>query len=490
MGCAAELVSGSGVRCEEDALGQIAVPAEAYFGAHSQRAAETFAGAGAPLGSYPALVRSLALVKKAAALANVSAGSLDPQLGAAITEACDDVAAGRLLDDFVVGILVPSDTAFNMNANEVLANRANELLGSARGTYRPVHPLDHVNRSQSTNDVVHTALHVVAVELTERLASALDDLARAFRRQAGAHEESVRMGRTCLQDALPISFAQVFEGYATTVDSCREALLREVDALLDVNLGGTAIGTGFNAPPGYGRQAVATLSDLTGRPWRQAPSLVAATQNVEGLAFLIARARVTALSLSKIAADLRLMASGPRAGLNELQLPALQPGSSIMPGKVNPLACMLVVQTAYRVAGLDATVGLVVAAGELELNPHGSLVGYCLLEAFEALEQAVRCLSDRCVDGLVVRTEACAASVGGSPVLATALVPLLGYDAASRIARSASGNDLSILEAVERSGLVPEQIARTLLDPRRFLAPESENHDRATAPAGPGGEVR
>ena len=463
----------AGVRVEHDLLGDVEIPSGAYWGAHSQRAAGVTPGA-ASIGRYPALTNSIVLVKKAACAANVRLGLIDAECGAAITQACDEMLGGELLDQLIVDVLAPSDTSYNINVNEVLANRASEILGAPLGSYAPVHPLDHVNRSQSTNDVIHTALHLLAAELVEQLSPALELLEQSFLRKASEHADHVKMGRTCLQDALPISFGQVWTGYASAVRGCREALRRELQPLEVVNLGATAIGTGFATVPGYQSLVVELLSEVSGRTWRMPESLVGATQNDEPMAFLMSRARVTGISLSKIATDLKLMGSGPVAGLNEIRLPAVQSGSSIMPGKVNPVVPMLVNQTAYLVAGYDDAVTLAVSDGELELNSHGSMVAYCMLESFRLLERAARTLATMCVDGVEVNVEACEQMTARSPVLATALLPVIGYDAASKIAYAALEQGRSVVDVATETGVVDRQTAEALLDPRSFLTPTEQ----------------
>ncbi|MFN8204658.1 MAG: aspartate ammonia-lyase [Solirubrobacteraceae bacterium] len=467
------------VRIEHDLLGDVEIPASAYWGAHSQRATAGIAAGAGPLGAYARLTDAVVLVKKAAAAANAELGVVAPQIGDAIAQACDELLAGELRDQLIVDVLAPSDTSYNMNVNEVLANRASEILGSPLGTYAPVHPLDHVNRSQSTNDVIHTALHIVAVGLVEAVDAALAQLEDSFERKAAEHADVVRMGRTCLQDALPITFGQVWGGYASAVRASRLALARELEPLAVVNLGATAVGTGFNAPSGYRALALARLSEYSGRSWREPESLVGATQNDEPMAFLMGRARVVGLSLSKIATDLKLMGSGPVAGFNEIRLPAVQSGSSIMPGKVNPVVPMLVNQTAYLVAGYDDAVSFAVSDGELELNAHGSMIVYCLLEAFGLLERAARTLAAACVDGIEVNAETCAQMTARSPVLATALLPVTGYDAASKVAYAALEQCRPVADVVADMGLLDRKAAHTLLDPTNFLAPASDrtNHE-------------
>ncbi|MCD6726869.1 MAG: aspartate ammonia-lyase [Solirubrobacteraceae bacterium] len=466
-----ETTAAKAVRVEHDLLGDVEIPADAYWGAHSQRASDGVAPGAASIGAYPLLTDAIVLVKKAACAANTKLGVIEPQHGAAITQACDEVLGGALLDQLIVDVLAPSDTSYNMNVNEVLANRASEILGSPLGAYSPIHPNDHVNRSQSTNDVIHTALHLLAVHLVERLSVALEELEQSFLRKAAEHADFVKMGRTCLQDALPISFGQIWTGYASAVRGCREALRRELEPLEVVNLGATAIGTGFATPPGYQSMVVELLSEVTGRTWREPESLVGATQNDEPMAFLMSRARVTGISMSKIATDLKLMGSGPVAGLNEIRLPAVQSGSSIMPGKVNPVVPMLVNQTAYLVAGYDDAVSLAVSDGELELNSHGSMVAYCMLESFRLLERAARTLATMCVDGIEVNVETCAQMTARSPVLATALLPVTGYDAASKVAYAALDQGRPVVDVVTDMGIVDRETAQALLDPRNFLAP-------------------
>ena len=451
------------IRSEHDDLGDVELPLDAYYGAQTQRALDYSAGFGGPLASYPTLIESLAFVKKAAAAANVELQVLEARLGDAIMQACDEVIVGELRDQFVVDILAPSDTSHNMNMNEVLANRANQILGAPLGTYAPVHALDHVNRSQSTNDVMPTAVRLACRQLGDALCASLTLLEDALRGKAVELGDVVKVGRTCLQDALPLTFESVLVGYASSIRASREAIARELDLLAEVNLGGTAIGTGFNTPPGYVHSVLDYLSLYTGRNMQAAESLVGATQNEEPLAFLSSRLRVVALSLSKIANDLRLMASGPRAGLGEIVLSTLQAGSSMMPGKINPIVTLLVNHAACLIAGYDDAVGRAIEGAELELNPNGSLIAYCLFESFRLLGTAVGDLSTRCIDGMKVNAQACKDAVEGSVAIASALTLTIGYDRAANIAKAALAEGRTVEDVVVATGLLDPSHARQLL---------------------------
>jgi fumarate hydratase class II len=454
-------------RTEHDTLGSIDVPADAYWGAQTERARRTFAVSGRTMPVR--FLAALGAVKAEAAAVNGELGVLDAALADAIGRAANDVAAGRLDAHFPVDVFqTGSGTSTNMNANEVIANRANEALGSARGSNAPVHPNDHVNAGQSSNDVIPTALHVAATgAIAELLRPSLTRLATALERRATALDDVVKVGRTHLQDAVPIRLGQEFSAYA---QQCRNALAR-LDAaaprLAELALGGTAVGTGLNAPPGFAERVIARLAARTGLPFVPAPNRFEALAARDAVVEMSGALRTMAVSLTKIANDVRWLASGPRCGLGELRLPVLQPGSSIMPGKVNPVVPEAVVMVCARVLGNDVTVGIAGASGSFELNTTLPLLAHVLLESIELLANAAALLAERCIDGLEADAERCRELVERSFAVVTALVPQIGYERAAAIAKAALAQGRSVREvARERSGLSVADVDR-LLDARR-----------------------
>jgi fumarate hydratase class II len=415
-------------------------------------------------------VRALGLVKAAAAGANAELGVLDARLAAAIGQAAREVAEGRWDDHFVVDVFqTGSGTSTNMNANEVIASRARQLLGP--GAPR-VHPNDHVNASQSSNDVIPTALHVAAREaLAEDLLPALRRLRDVLHERSLAFDDVVKIGRTHLMDATPVRLGQEFAGWARQVELATGRLEAAAEGLAELALGGTAVGTGINCPPGFATRAIASLSEATGLAFREAADHFEAQGARDAAVAASAALRGLALVLHKIANDLRLLASGPRAGLAELRLPALQPGSSIMPGKVNPVICEAVIQVAAQVVGNDAAVAFGAMGGQLELCAAVPLVARNLLESIRLLANATRVFSERCIAGVEANRERAAAGVEGSLALATALVPRLGYDRAAEIARAAADSGRSIREVCLEQGVLPADELGALLDPRAQTEP-------------------
>lgn len=428
---------GPATRLERDGLGACEVPADALYGVHTARALENFALAGPALGERPALLAALAQVKIAAARANSELGALDAGLAAAIVTAAREVAAGSWHDAFPVPVLQGGGgTSLNMNVNEVLANRANELLGGARGTYRPVHPNDHVNRSQSTNDVVPTALSLAVLRAGRETTAGLDHLRATLERKADEGEGLERLGRTCLQDALPLGVAETHRAQAHALARTTADLGAALAALRAVPLGATAVGTGLGAPPGYRERAVALLAEEAGEPLEPSADPFDALAHADPyLAVAGALLRAT-LVAAKLAADLRFLASGPVGGIGEVELPAVQAGSSQMPGKVNPVLPELVLQVSYDVRGTVATVEAAVAAGELELNVMEPVIARRLLDSLDDVGRAARLLADRCVAGLRWRPEVLQKHLHGSLAAAVDEATRAGYDAASAARRS------------------------------------------------------
>jgi aspartate ammonia-lyase len=460
-------------RTEHDLLGERQVPAGAYYGIQTLRAVENFNITGIPISHYPRLVQALACIKKAAALANLELGLLPEPLATAIAAACDELLAGRLLDQFVVDCIQGgAGTSTNMNANEVIANRALEILGYEKGRYDLLHPLNHVNLSQSTNDVYPTAIRLALHLKMDGLRRELLRLQASLRAKGQEFSAVIKMGRTQLQDAVPMTLGQEFEAWAVTVG---EDILRlqEAQSLIgEINLGATAIGTGLNAHPDYARLVTAKLRQVSGVAVIGAPNLVEATQDAGAYVQLSGVLKRIAVKLSKICNDLRLLSSGPRAGFGEINLPPMAPGSSIMPGKVNPVIPEVVNQVAFEVIGNDITVTLAAEAGQLELNAFEPVIAFSLFRSSDMLGRACRTLAERCIDGITANQEHTRRMVENSIGLVTALNPLLGYERSSEIASEALRSGRSVYEIVLEKGY----LTRQQLD--EALSPESMTHPR------------
>jgi aspartate ammonia-lyase len=461
-------------RVEHDLLGEREVPAEHYYGIQTLRALENFNITGIPISHYPRLVSSLAYIKKAAALTNLELGLLAPELAEAIARACDDILAGDLLTEFVVDVIQGgAGTSINMKANEVIANRALEHLGLPKGRYDVLHPLNHVNLSQSTNDVYPTALRMTLSMKLDGLVAEMHALQKALADKGLEFADVIKMGRTQLQDAVPMTLGQEFEAWSVMVgeDICRvgeaQTLIREI------NLGATAIGTGLNAPPNYAALVTATLRQLSGVPVIQSQNLVEATQDAGAYVQLSGVLKRVAVKLSKISNDLRLLSSGPRAGLGEINLPPMAPGSSIMPGKVNPVIPEVVNQVAFEVIGNDLTVTMAAEAGQLELNAMEPVIAFCLFTSLDMLGRACRALVQRCVQGITANRDHCRQLVENSIGLVTALNPILGYEKASQIAEEALQTGKSVMEVVLEKGYM------NLEELERVLSPQKMIHGRA-----------
>ena len=449
-----------GVRVETDFLGEIAVPADAYWGVQTQRAVENFPISGQR--PHPAFVRATVLIKKAAALANKDCGVLDARLADAIVRAADEVLDGKLADQFVVDVYqAGAGTSHHMNVNEVLANRANELLGGARGAYTPVHPNNHVNYGQSTNDVIPTAMRITALLMLDELYPALDALAAAFARKAVEFCAIVKSGRTHLQDATPVTLGQEFGAYAETIRRQLGQLHKAAEMLLPLGIGGSAVGTGLNTAPGYEGKVVEHLARLTSLPLTNAPNLFEAMQSMAPMTALSGALRDLAVELGRIAADLRLLSSGPRTGLGEIKLPEVQPGSSIMPGKINPVIAEMTEMVCTRVMGNDVTVAVAARGGQLELNVMMPLIAATLCESLQILTNAVRVLTTRCVEGITADAERCRDYAERSVALATVLNPILGYHAAADVVRESLRTGRSPRDIIlARELLPPGEVAR------------------------------
>jgi fumarate hydratase class II len=455
-------------RKETDSLGDVQVPVEALWGAQTQRAVGNFPVSGLRLPRR--LIRALALVKKAAAEVNRQSGALEPRLADAIIQAAHEVATGQHDAQFPVDIFqTGSGTSSNMNANEVIANRAIQLLGGRLGAKTPVHPNDHVNKGQSSNDVFPTAVHVAASEALERdLLPALGILERALLAKEKAFDPIVKLGRTHLMDAVPVRLGQEFSGYARMVTNTIRRVGAARPALDELPLGGTAVGTGLGAEPGFAPRVIAILARESRLPFTQAPNLFEALAARDGLVEASGALRAAAVSLTKIANDIRWLGSGPRGAIGELHIPDLQPGSSIMPGKVNPVMSEMLLMVCAQVIGHDATIAWGGAAGTFELNVMIPVMAGNFLSAVAVLSAACPLFASRCIDGLVANEERAAAFVEQSLALVTALNPRIGYDAAAAIAREAAATGKTVRQlCLEKKILPPDELDR-LLDPRRM----------------------
>lgn len=459
-------------RVEHDLLGDAPVPTAAYWGVHTKRAVENFPITGIPVGHFPEFVRALAMVKCAAARSNSRLGLLDKTKADAIERACEIITDGRHHDQFVVdAVQGGAGTSTNMNANEVIANVALEVLGRERGDYKSLHPNDDVNMAQSTNDAYPTALRLAVILGTDPLIKALDELAFAFKEKAIEFADVMKIGRTQLQDAVPMTLGQEFDAFHATMKEDVSRLRETVGLFREVNLGATAIGTGINADPRYAALAVEELSRVSGQPMVLAGNLIEATSDMGAFVLFSGVLKRVAVKLSKICNDLRLLSSGPTAGLGEIRLPAVQAGSSIMPGKVNPVIPEVVNQVAYLVIGHDLTVTMCAEGGQLQLNAFEPTIGYCMLTSMRMLTAALETLTKRCVRGIEADRQHCLDLVEGSIGLVTALGPVLGYETSSRLARRALTERRKIAELVLEEGLLSEQQLRELLQIEAMTRP-------------------
>ena len=460
-------------RIEHDLLGDRAVPIDAYYGVHTLRAVENFPITGTPISIYPDLIRALACIKQAAALANNELGLLDDARAGAIARACEDVREGNLHDQFVVDVIQGgAGTSTNMNANEVIANRALELMGHARGDYAALHPIEHVNMSQSTNDVYPTALKLATWFGIFSLIDAMEMLRLAFEDKAAEFADVLKMGRTQLQDAVPMTLGQEFSTYATMLGEDQQRLREAADLIREINLGATAIGTGITAHPGYAALVRRKLSEITGIDLITAPNLVEATQDCGAFVQLSGVLKRVASKLSKSCSDLRLLSSGPRAGLNEINLPAMQAGSSIMPGKVNPVIPEVVNQIAYEVIGNDVTVTFAAEAGQLQLNAFEPIIAHSLFKSIKHLRNGCVTLTERCVRGITANRERLRAMVENSIGIVTALNPYIGYANATAVAAEAHATGGSVYRIVLERGLMSREQLDRVMRPEELTRPQ------------------
>ncbi|MBN8228405.1 aspartate ammonia-lyase [Corallococcus macrosporus] len=460
---------GAPPRTEMDSLGSRQIPAGAYWGINVCRALDNFAISGRPISVYPDLLYGYACVKQAAARANAEVGALDPERAALIDRVCEEIKSGGLHEQFIVDVMQGgAGTSTNMNFNEVIANRGLELAGHPRGAYAHLDPNDHVNRSQSTNDTYPTALKVGLMLSIERLLEELQRLEQAFRDKGQQFAGIVKIGRTQLQDAVPMTLQQEFEGFAVTLAEDHASLTDVTRRLGEINLGATAIGTGIAADPGFAEAARKHLADITGRAIVTAPDLIEATTDVGVFMEVSGTLKRSAMKLSKICNDLRLLASGPQAGFHEINLPPRQAGSSIMPGKVNPVIPEVVNEVAFVVAGGDVTLTMAAEAGQLQLNAFGPVMAHVLFENLKYMTAAMATLRLNCVTGITANKERLAHQVDSFVGIITALMPHIGYAPAARLAREALATNASIADLVVSAGLLTREQLAELLSPERL----------------------
>lgn len=463
-------INGAFFRKENDSIGSKEVPEDVYYGVQSLRAAENFRITG--LFMHPEIINSLAYIKKAAAITNVEAGILDKKRANAIVKACDEIIGGALHEYFIVDpIQGGAGTSLNMNANEVIANRAIEILGGTKGDYSIVHPNDHVNCGQSTNDVIPTAGKMTSLRLLTNAQKELRRLYDALCKKADEFDHVIKMGRTQMQDAVPIRLGQEFRAYSVAVMRDINRMDKAMDEMRSLNMGGTAVGTGINADKKYLRRIVPNLCEITGMEFYQAFDLIDSTQNLDSFVAVSGAIKACAVTLSKIANDLRLMSSGPKAGFGEINLPAKQNGSSIMPGKVNPVIPEVVNQVAFNIIGNDVTITMAAEGGQLELNAFEPIIFYCLFQSIDTLAYAVNTFVDNCVNGITANEERCRYLVENSVGIITAICPHVGYAKAADIAKEALKTGESVRNLLIRHGLLTEKELDTILDPMNLTEP-------------------
>ena len=473
-------------RIEHDSLGEKAVPAAALYGVQTQRAVENYPISG--MHAHPAMIEATVLVKKAAALSNSETGRLDQHIADAIVHAADEVLAGKWRDQFVVDVYqAGAGTSHNMNTNEVLANRAIEILGGKRGDYKQVHPNDHVNMAQSTNDTFPTAMRVATMLMVRETLPVLEELAAAFEAKGREFDHIVKSGRTHLQDATPIRLGQEFAAYGLTLRRDVTYIQNASQTLLELNIGGTAVGTGLNAEQAYIDAMVQHLSQLSGFQFRRAESLVQIAPSMSSFVEVSGALRVLASDLTKIANDLRLLASGPSTGLYEIVLPAVQPGSSIMPGKVNPSMAEMLNQVCFQVFGFDTTISYAAQAGQLELNVMMPVIIHNMLWSFTILKNAMATFTIRCVTGITANAKRAEEYAFKSASLVTALAPYIGYEASAAIAKEQIQTGRDIREIVRERNLLPEEDLIAILEPEAMTEPGIAGQGKTKTPILGGG---
>lgn len=460
-------------RVESDLLGELQVPAEAYYGVQTQRAINNYKISGKHMCDYPEYVKAIAYVKLAAAEANHELGQLPDDVADAMCRACREIIDGKFHENFVTDMVQGgAGTSVNMNANEVIANRALELMGYEKGDYQHCWPNDHCNCGQSTNDVYPTTIRLTFIEMNKQLVAALERLVASFRKKGEEFKNNIKMGRTQLQDAVPMTSGQEFTAFANTLEEEIGNLNRNVELMLEINMGATAIGTGLNAVPGYAELCTKKLAELTGVNFTLGKDLVEATPDTGDYVSYSGALKRLAVKLSKICNDLRLMASGPRCGLHEINLPPMAPGSSIMPGKVNPVIPEVTNQTCFKVIGNDTTVMIAAEAGQLQLNVMEPVITQCIIESQTWLGRAMDTLRERCVDGITVNAEHNAETVRNSIGIVTALNPYIGYKNSTKIAKEALETGASVYDLVLRDKILTKEKLDAILDPKHMLDPE------------------
>ena len=458
-------------RVESDLIGELQVPIDAYYGVQTQRAINNYKISNTRMCDYPEYIIAMAYVKMAAAAANAELGVLDKTIGDAIVAACKEIVAGKFWDQFPVDMMQGgAGTSVNMNANEVIANRALELMGHKKGEYQFCSPNDHVNCAQSTNDAYPTAFRYTFVRMNKHVEKALKDLIAAFRAKGEEFKDIIKMGRTQLQDAVPMTSGQEFNAFANNLEEELANLERNAVLLKEINLGGTAIGTGLNAVPGFAELCTKRMSEFTGDTFEKAPDLVEATPDTGAYVSYSAALKRLAVKLSKICNDLRLMASGPRCGLHEINLPPMAPGSSIMPGKVNPVIPEVTNQVCFKVIGNDTAVCFAAEAGQLQLNVMEPVIAECILESQTWLMNAMNTLRTKCVDGITVNAEHCYDMVKNSIGIVTALNPYIGYKNSTKVAKEALQTGRSVYDLVLEHKLMTKEKLDEALDPKAMTA--------------------
>ena len=455
-------------RLESDSIGQREVPIDAYYGVQSLRAHENFKISG--IKTHTEFIKAIVEIKKAAAITNKQAKAIDDKIADAMVQACDEILDGKFMDDFIVdAVQGGAGTSLNMNANEVVSNRAIEILGGNKGDYSIVHPNDHANCGQSTNDVFPSAGKIATIRLLEKAIFALETLRIALNKKAKEFGHVIKMGRTEMQDAVPISFGQSFNAYANAVKRDTVRFKKAIKELSTLNMGGTAIGTGITACDEYIDNIVPNLSTVTDLKLVQAEDLVDATQNLDGFVYVSGIVKACAATISKMSNDLRLMSSGPRTGFAEINLPAKQNGSSIMPGKINPVIPEVINQIAFNVIGNDTTITMAVEAGQLELNAFEPIIFHCLFESLELLTNGVKVFTSDCIEGLTVNTDVCEDEVERSIGIVTALCPFIGYTKAASLAKKALKEKKTVRTILVEEKIISESELNEILNPKKMI---------------------
>lgn len=465
------------MRTEHDILGKKQINSNAYYGINTARAIENFNITGTPI--HQKLIDSLVTIKKSAAITNFSIGSLDKNIADAIITACDEILSGKYVNQFIVDCMQGgAGTSSNMNANEVIANRAIELLNGKKGDYNIVHPLDHVNLHQSTNDVFPTALRIAVIHLLKTVKEQFANLQAALQKKEVEFSNIIKIGRTQLQDALPVTLGQEFGAWAQAISRDKYRLDKAAESLRQVNIGGTAVGTGINAPKDYTSNIIETLREQTGIELAQAEFMMDPTQNCDVFVELSGLLKASAVNLSKIANDLRLLSSGPCAGIGEITLPAVQVGSSIMPGKINPVICEAVNQIAFQIMANDMAITLAAQAGQLEINAFLPLIAKNIFETLDLLEKTIPLFINLCINGIKANKEHCSQKVAGSCILATILNEYMGYDKASEVAKTCQKTGKTVREIVLGKNLMEEKLLDEILKPESLTSQSKINKKR------------